>query len=52
MQATEIKNGISVEGRSEPQRDRKHNFRRSLSISVMRVEKEIKSLLHVPQATL
>ena len=28
MQATEIKNGISVEDRNEPPRDGKHNFRR------------------------
>ena len=28
MQATEIKNGISVEDRNEPPRDEKHNFRR------------------------
>lgn len=29
IQAIEIKNGISVEDCSEPQRDRKHNFRRT-----------------------
>ena len=28
MQATEIKNGISIEDRNEPPRDGKHNFRR------------------------